>query len=252
MRKTHESYFKLYKHRNSRDSNRVLVSACFCNGGDIVEDSTEGKSAPGLVLCAVFAGNTFDFVVHLHNEWMKITYIIREKDLLETRVLIASRSGSQRKQQWIGSITVMVLIFIFSLHPDIHARTFDLFRIISRTVISVFFGGAFFFYIPRANRRYYAKQVKTSLAGMIENAVELQISSDFIETRDKDGETKMKLTAIKKVYETENLFVLQSGGGACLTVAKRDIDFAGFRDCLVSHGLNVEMVAKTTKRSCLK
>jgi hypothetical protein len=176
---------------------------------------------------------------------MEIAYIIREKDLLETRLLMVSRSGSQRKRQWVGAISVMALTFLFCLHPDIHARTFELFKVVLATVIGAFAGGVFFFLIPRIYRRHYAKQVKTSLADMIGNTVEVQISSDFIETRDKDGETKMKLTAIKKVYETDNVFVLLSGSGACLTVAKRDIDFAGFRDCLVSYGLNVEMVAKT-------
>jgi uncharacterized membrane protein YjjB (DUF3815 family) len=176
---------------------------------------------------------------------MKIAYIIREQDLLETRLLMASRSGSQRKRQWIGALCVMAFTFLLCLHPGIHARTLELFKVVLATVIGALAGGVFFLLIPRVYRRHHAKQVKTSLAGMIGSTVEVQISSDFIETRDKDGETKTKLTAIKQVYETGNVFVLLSGSGACLTVAKRDIDPAGFRDCLASRGLNVEMVAKT-------
>jgi hypothetical protein len=42
----------------------------------------------------------------------------------------------------------------------------------------------------------------------------------------------MKLTAIKKVYETKNLFVIQSENESYLTVAKKDIDSVKFRDRL--------------------
>jgi hypothetical protein len=105
--------------------------------------------------------------------------------------------------------------------------------------ISIFAGGIYFFLVPYIYRRHYINQVKTYFADTIGNSVELQITDDYVETRDGTEETKMKLTAIKIVYETENLFVLQSDNSSYLTVPKKDIDVAGFRDCLVSHGLNL-------------
>jgi hypothetical protein len=106
--------------------------------------------------------------------------------------------------------------------------------------ISIFSGGLYFFLIPLIYRRHYANQVGIRFADIIGNSVELQMTNDSIETKDKFGETKMKLTAVKIVYETDNLFVLQSNSGNCLTIPKQNMDVPGFRDCLISHGLNLE------------
>jgi hypothetical protein len=109
-------------------------------------------------------------------------------------------------------------------------------------VISIFAGGLYFFIVPHIYRRHYVNQVRTHFADIIGNSVELQITNDSIETKDKTGETKTKLMEIKIVYETNNLFILQSNSGNCLTIPKQDIDFTGFRNCLVSHGLNLKMI----------
>jgi hypothetical protein len=173
---------------------------------------------------------------------MKIEYFIREEDLLETQLLIASPSKSLRKQRWIGSISVMVLMLVVCLHADICLQSFGLLKIVAAIAISIFAGGLFFFLIPHTYRRHYLNRIKTHFAGMTGNLVTLQLTNDFMETRDKTGETKVKLTAIKKVYETGNLFVIQSDSGNYLTIAKQDIDFVKFRDCLISYGLNLEPV----------
>jgi hypothetical protein len=171
---------------------------------------------------------------------MKIEYLIREEDLLETQLLIASRSKKLRRQRWTVSISTIVLIAVFCLHPDIRLQSFDLFRIILAIVISLFGGGILFFLIPCIYRRHYSNWIKTHFAGMIGTPVELQITTDSIITIDKTGETKMKLTAIKKVSETDNLFIIQSDNDNYLTIAKQDIDSVKFRDCLISHRLNME------------
>ncbi|MDR0604399.1 MAG: YcxB family protein [Bacteroidales bacterium] len=179
---------------------------------------------------------------------MKIEYTVREKDLLEMQWLVASRSKNLRKQQWTGALSITVFLPVLCLHSDIHMQSFTLFKTVWAIAIGIFAGGLFFFLVPRIYWRHCKKQVKTSFTGMIGNTVELQITNDFMETRDKTGETKVKLTAIKKVCETENLFVIQSDSGSFLTIPKPEIDFTGFRNCLCSNGLNPEMVAKTRKK----
>jgi hypothetical protein len=119
-------------------------------------------------------------------------------------------------------------------------QSFGLFEIIVALAIGIGAGALYYFLIPYIWRRHYVNQVKTHFADIIGNSVELQITDDFIETKDKTGETKVKLTAIKKVYETEKLFVIQSCNGETLTVAKQDIDFVRFRERLIAHGLNID------------
>jgi hypothetical protein len=125
-----------------------------------------------------------------------------------------------------------------------YVQPFELFKTVVAIAISIFAGGLYFFITTYIHRIHYINQVKTHFADIIGNSVELQVTNDAIETKDKTGETKTKLTEIKIVYETDNLFILQSDSGNCLTIPKQDIDFAGFRNCLISHGMNLEMYGK--------
>jgi hypothetical protein len=52
------------KRHGNNYNKRIYITTCFCNGGDIVEDRTEGKSASGLVLCTVFTDHPSGFVFH--------------------------------------------------------------------------------------------------------------------------------------------------------------------------------------------
>jgi hypothetical protein len=178
---------------------------------------------------------------------MKIEFLIREKDLLETQMLIASKSNSLRKRRWIGTVFVTACLPVFCLFLDRYMQSFGLFETVIAIAISVLAGGLYFFLIPYTWRRHYMNQVKTRFADIIGNSVELQITNDAIETKGKTGETKVELTAIKKVYETGNLFVIQSCNGEYLTIAKQDIDFVRFRESLAAHGLNLETVGKMKK-----
>jgi hypothetical protein len=171
---------------------------------------------------------------------MKIEFLIREEDLLETHMLIASKSNNLRKRRWTGTIFIIACLLVFCLFLDRHVQSFGLFETIAAIAIGILAGGLYFFLIPYTWRRHYINQVKTHFADIIGNSVELQITDDAIETKDKTGETKVELTAIKKVYETENLFVIQSSNSGLLTIAKQDIDFVRFRNSLVSHGLKLE------------
>jgi hypothetical protein len=179
---------------------------------------------------------------------MKIEFIIREKDLLETQLLIASKSKRLRTRRWTGTIFIIACLFVFCLFLDRYVQSFGLLETIVAIAISILAGGLYFFLIPYSYRRHYINQVKTHFANIIGNSVELQITDDSIETKDKTEETKVSLTEIKKVYETANLFVIQSCNGGYLTIAKQDIDFVRFRDSLVSHGLNLEIVEKLKKK----
>jgi hypothetical protein len=179
---------------------------------------------------------------------MKIKYLIRKEDLLEAQLLIASQSKNLRARRWVGSILIIVIelvfVAVFCLHPNICLQSFGLLKIVSVIAISVFTGSFYFFLIPYIYRRHYLNQVKTRFADVIGNTVEVQITSDSIETKDESGETKIKLAAIKKVYETGNLFVIQSDNGFYLTIAKQDIDPIKFRDYLIFLGLDLEPVKK--------
>ncbi|MDR2027180.1 MAG: YcxB family protein [Prevotellaceae bacterium] len=164
-------------------------------------------------------------------DFIKVEYPVREKDLLETQLLIASQSKKLRRQRWTASVSATLILFVCILcrHPD------DI-KWIPAITISILAGGLLFFLIiPYTYRRHYLNQVKTCFAGMIGETVEVKITADSIETVDKTGETKIKLTTVKKVYETGNLFIFQSDSGLYLTIAKQDIDAVKFRDYLISH-----------------
>jgi hypothetical protein len=174
----------------------------------------------------------------------KIEFLVREEDLLETQMLIAFTSGTLRKRRWIGTISVLVCLLIFCLYLSSHVQSPGLFKIVIAIMISVFVSGLYFFLIPYIYRKHYINQIKIHFTNIIGNLVELQIINDYIETRDKTGETKVKLTAIKQVYETGNLFIIQSCNDKYITIAKRDIDFVPFRNSLLARGLKLQMIGK--------
>jgi hypothetical protein len=176
---------------------------------------------------------------------MKIKFIVREEDLLETQMLIASKSKTLRKRRWTGTISILVCLLVFGLYVINHERSFDVFKIIVLTAISVCVSGLYFFAItPYIYRRHYVKHVKAHFANIIGNSVELQITDDFIETTDETGETRVKWTEIEHIYETGNLFIIQSNSNNYLTVAKQDIDPVLFRNSLTASGLEVEIIAQ--------
>jgi Ca2+/Na+ antiporter len=168
---------------------------------------------------------------------MKIKYTIREKDLLETQWLIASKSDTLRWRRWISIIFVTACLLAFCMYLDRCVQPLAT----GAVVIFILAIWLYIFLLLRIHRMHYAKQVKARFAKIIGNSVELQIADGYMETRDSAGEAKMKLTAIEKVYETGNLFVIQSCS-SYLTIAKQDIDAAEFRDSLATHGLNVEII----------
>jgi len=152
---------------------------------------------------------------------MIFKYKIEENDFLDFHIFTASKSKRIRKKKnksWLLlTISSAVVAIYFYLNYN--------------TPLAVYFGlvavvcGLFY---PKYFRWRYKRHYKTQIAenyskrfGQIET---LEITENQILSKDKTGESKVNLSEIEKVDETNSHFFLKISAGMSLIIPKERID----------------------------
>jgi len=151
---------------------------------------------------------------------MKIEYKIEENDFLDFQLFAASKSErimKKKKTGWIfltaGSLTGSIY---FYLQQNIAMTVY--FAVI--TIICGLFYPKYFNWRYKKHYKNYIKDNYQKRFGQIEN---IEITEEYIYSKDKTGEGKIKLTEIDEVSETQNHFLLKVSTGMSLIIPKREI-----------------------------
>lgn len=152
---------------------------------------------------------------------MKIEYTIEEQDFIDFQLFTSSKSESvkrSRKRSWI----ILLVLFIF-----LSANTYYKGDTNSAIYFAMFGTLILAFYPKFLNwkyKRYYQKFVRTNYANRFGQLETLEITPEFILSKDKVSEGKVNISEIDNISETQNHFFLKVSTGVSLIIPKHRID----------------------------
>ena len=168
---------------------------------------------------------------------MTLEYKIDEQDFLDFQLFTASKSDRINKKKRNGWILLTVGSIAVAL-------SFYLKENIAMTIYFGLVALACGFFYPKYFKWRYKKHYKTYIKenyskrfGQVET---LEISNDWIFSKDKTGEGKINLSEIDRIDETDNHFFLKISTGLSLLIPKTELrSVDGLRDKFKEIGLTV-------------
>ncbi len=160
---------------------------------------------------------------------MTIEYTLTREDYLQMQLFAASKSPrivkSRNKSRLLLSIVYVILgVILFFGANDVYAISFFL------------FGVGWYFYHPfmmrRRYKRHFEKYIDETLANRFDKTVELRFEEDSLMEKSHMGESKVNLTEVTAVYETNDYFYIEFSSGQYAIIPKNRIinlhDFSSF------------------------
>ncbi|MCW3785678.1 YcxB family protein [Plebeiibacterium sediminum] len=160
---------------------------------------------------------------------MTIKYTLTREDYLQMQLFAASKSPriikSRNKSRWLLSIVYVALGIVLMINAnDVFALTF------------ILFGIGWYFYHPsmmrRRYKRHFEKYIDETLANRFDKTVELSFEEDFLMEKSPMGESKVNLSEVTAVFETNDYFYIEFSSGQYAIIPKDRImnlpDFSNF------------------------
>lgn len=151
---------------------------------------------------------------------MRIEYKIHEQDFLEFQLFAASKSdriNKKKRDSWIlltlGSIVAAFYFYLNQNNP-----------------MAIYFGlvaiacGLFYpKYFRWRYKKHFQTYIRENYSKRFGESEIIEITTDSIFSKDKTGETKINLSEIEKVDETNNHFFLKISTGHSLIIPKNEL-----------------------------
>ncbi len=148
---------------------------------------------------------------------MKLEYKIEENDFLDFQLFTASKSeriNKKKKNGWLSlTIGAIIVGVYFYLNQNI--------------LMAIYFGlvslacGLFYpKYFKWRYKKHYKAYITENYSKRFGLTEIIEINDDFILSKDKTGEGKIKLAEIEKIDETGNHFFLKVSTGMSLIIPK--------------------------------
>lgn len=152
---------------------------------------------------------------------MKFDYKIDANDFLEFQLFTAATDPMIQKRKLRGWITMTIACILFAVFSYINGMVFlSGYFAVLMLVIAAFY--------PRYFRWRYKKQyaafIHRNYSKRFGEPAELEITKDYIRSKDKVAEGKIKLSQILAIYETANHFFIKINTGMSFIIPKRELD----------------------------
>jgi len=151
---------------------------------------------------------------------MKIEYKIEENDFLDFQLFAASKSKRIMKKKKIERFFLTIGSLIGSIYFYLQQNITMTIYFVVIAIISVLFYPKYFNWRYKKHYKNYIKDNYQKRFGQVEN---IEITEEYIYSKDKTGEGKIKLKEINEVNETPNHFFLKISTGMSLIIPKREI-----------------------------
>ena len=166
---------------------------------------------------------------------MTLSYKLEESDFLAFQLYNASQSESINKKRNRGwaILTLSSLLFaLYFYYQNITAM------VIYFGAASLLFGLFYKKYFLWRYRRHYSNHIKENYKNRVGLDIEIRITDDFILTKDKTGEGKIKISEIKEIVEIQNhIFGIISTGETIIVPKSRIRNYNEVIDKFTSLGL---------------
>ncbi len=152
---------------------------------------------------------------------MKLEYVIEENDFLDFQLFTASKSkriNKKKKNGWLLlTISAIVMGIYFYMNQNMLMTIY--FGIVSLTC--GLFYPKYFKWRYKKHYKAYINENYSKRFGLIEI---IEINDNYILSKDKIGEGKIKLSEIETINETGNHFFLKVSTGMSLIIPKDRIN----------------------------
>jgi hypothetical protein len=152
---------------------------------------------------------------------MKFQYKIEAEDFLEFQLYTASKDPivqGRKRKSWI----ILPILFSFMAAFSFMSETFYLavYFVVLAIVIALFYPK----YFSWRYKKHYASFIGRNYAKRFGQPAELEITKDFILSKDKVAEGKVKISEIEYVSETQNHFFIKISSGMSFIIPKKEVD----------------------------
>lgn len=168
---------------------------------------------------------------------MKLEFNLTENDFLNFQLFTAAHSKriqNKKLKGWIILTVSPAALSIFSYKMG------DNFTSIYCGVLSVIFAIFYPLYFKLVYKRHYKAYTKEVFSKRTGTAIEIELFSDVIVTKDKLGEGRFKVSEITKVDETAGQFFVNTSMGNAIIIPKiGSTNHDELRNQFAEMGLNV-------------
>ena len=149
---------------------------------------------------------------------MKFQYKIEAEDFLEFQLYTASKDPIVQKRKLRSWILLPIVFSIMALF-SYTSKTYYLavYFAILAIIIALFYPK----YFTWRYKKHYASFIGRNYAKRFGQPAELEITKDYILSKDKVAEGKVKLAEIEYVSETANHFYIKISSGMSFIIPKR-------------------------------
>jgi len=152
---------------------------------------------------------------------MKFQYKIEAEDFLEFQLYTASKDPIVQKRKlrsWFLLPIAFSIMAVFSYMSETYYLA--VYFTILAIVIALFYPK----YFSWRYKKHYASFIGRNYAKRFGQPAELEITKDYILSKDKVAEGKVKLSEIEYVSETLNHFYIKISTGMSFIIPKRELD----------------------------
>lgn len=156
---------------------------------------------------------------------MKFELTLDENDYLNQMLFSASKSKLIRKRRMTNRIIIPVIFLALS---GIFFYTGNQFLCWAYLITAMAAAVAYPFYQKSRYRKFYLKHIKSDFEGRINKTCELEFQDDILYIKDYLGESKINLSELECIYETEAYFFFKFKTGDFLVIPKRQVQLDDF------------------------
>lgn len=151
---------------------------------------------------------------------MKFEYKIDANDFLEFQLFTASTDPVIQKRKLRSWIILPFGSALFALFSYINGSIYlSIYFAVLAIVIALFYPR----YFKWRYKKHYASFIARNYSTRFGEPAELEITKDYIRSKDKVAEGKIKLAEIKSIHETANHFFMKMSSGMSFIIPKREL-----------------------------
>lgn len=148
---------------------------------------------------------------------MQIEYKIEENDFLAYQLFTASKSKRINQRKKKETYLIFFASLLLGVYFYFQSNVGLVFYCCSVAVLTLLFYSKYYNW---KYKQHYKKFIQENYSNRFGEQVELSINDDFLYSKDKTGEGKIKLEEIEVINETENHFFIKISTGTSLIIPK--------------------------------
>jgi len=167
-----------------------------------------------LYLCRIF------FVFNI--DIMKLKYNLGEEDFLAFQLFVSSKSARIQKKKKRNWLLLSLGSFVLALY--FYSRS-NYVMVVYFGLVAVMFGLFYNKYFNWRYKKHFVNVIKENYGDRIKvEDSEIEITEEYLKTKDRTGEAKIFIKEIKEVTETRNHFFVNISSGVSLIIPKKKIE----------------------------